>query len=177
MNYYLKNSQNGDWYTVSAKIRGAIFIIIRVWFLLLNLHVIKTKINANVYQVRFKSIEHRLLSVFPTPSHCVHPLMFLPKVYSSLGEPQLRTPGWKDSPDIKKAGASFLPAVAAAFQQPSSVFKPGSDSTEQDIQMHIWDPVKPVLQTMLWSEGRALPADLGLCPPSSGPCSLEGELS
>lgn len=24
MNYYLKYSQNGDWYTVSAKIRGAI---------------------------------------------------------------------------------------------------------------------------------------------------------
>lgn len=94
MNYYLKNSQNGNWYTVSAKIRGAIFIIIRVWFLLLNLHVIKAKINANVYQVRFESIEHRLLAVFPTPSHCVHPLMLLPKVYSSLGEPQLRTPGW-----------------------------------------------------------------------------------
>lgn len=34
--------------------------------------------------------------------------------------------------------------------------------------MHIWDPVKPVLQTMVCREGRALPNDLRLCPPSLG---------
>lgn len=115
----------------------------------------------------------------PHPSHCVHLWWSCPKCILVWGTLSWEPLGGRILPASGQTLRRLEPAsphmgccISAAFIQ----LKPRSDSTEPEIQMHIWDPMKPVLQTMICREWQS-PADLGLCSPSSRPCSLEGSLA